>query len=113
MCNVVTVILKGSAIVQAVSRQLLTAAVRVRVQVTSCGICGRQSGTGARFLRVLRFPLPIFIPAPAPHSSSSIIRGWQNRPNSGRRTKCTKSLPPQETKKTTAILGVCNSVRLS
>jgi hypothetical protein len=36
----------------------------------SCGICGRQSGTGAGFPRVLRFPLPIRIPT-APHSSTS------------------------------------------
>jgi hypothetical protein len=41
------------------------------------------------FLRVLRFPLPILIPPTAPHSS--IIRGWYNRPNSGRRTKWTQS----------------------
>jgi hypothetical protein len=33
-----------------------------------------------RFLRVLRFPLPIFIPPIAPQSSSSIIWGFYNRP---------------------------------
>jgi hypothetical protein len=33
----------------------------------------------AGFLVVLRFPLPIFIPPVAPHSSS-IIRGWYNMP---------------------------------
>jgi hypothetical protein len=33
------------------------------VQVwAACGVCGRQSGTGAGFLRVLRFPLPIISP---------------------------------------------------
>jgi hypothetical protein len=32
------------------------------------------------FLRVLRFPLPIFIPPAAPQSPLSIIRGWYNRP---------------------------------
>jgi hypothetical protein len=48
--------------------------------VRSCGICDGQSGTGEGFLRVLRFPLPIFIPPTAPHSSSSIIWGWYNRP---------------------------------
>jgi hypothetical protein len=47
----------GRAIAQAVSRWLPTAAAQVRSQVRSCGICGRQSGTGAGFLRVLRFPL--------------------------------------------------------
>jgi hypothetical protein len=38
----------------------------VRSQVRSCRICGEQSGTGAGFLRVLRFPLPILIPPTAP-----------------------------------------------
>jgi hypothetical protein len=42
-------------------------------------------------------PVLIIIPPTAPHSSSSIIRGSYSRPNSGRRTKCTLSLPPQET----------------
>jgi hypothetical protein len=45
----------------------------VRARVWSCGICGGQSGTGAGFLRVLRFPLPIFIPTIAPQSPSSSI----------------------------------------
>jgi hypothetical protein len=56
----------GRAIAQAVSRWLHTAAARVRSQVRSCGICGGQCGTGAGFLRVLRFPLPILIPLTAP-----------------------------------------------
>jgi hypothetical protein len=57
-----------------VSRQFPTAAAQVR----SCGICGGQSGTGAGFLRVLRFPI---IPPTSPHSSSSItILRWYNRP---------------------------------
>jgi hypothetical protein len=67
------------AIAQAVSRRLPTAVARVRAWVRSCGICGGQSGTGAGFLQVLQFPLPILIPPTAPHSSS-IIRGWYNRP---------------------------------
>jgi hypothetical protein len=58
----------GSAIDQAVSRRLPTAMARVRAQVTSCGIRGGQSGTGAGFLRVLWFPLPIIIPQNAPSS---------------------------------------------
>jgi hypothetical protein len=56
----------GRAIAQAVSRRLATAAARIRSQVTSYGICGGQNGTGAGFLRVLRFPLPILIPPTAP-----------------------------------------------
>jgi hypothetical protein len=32
------------------------------------GICGGQSGAGVGFLRVLRFPLPIFIPPISPSS---------------------------------------------
>jgi hypothetical protein len=46
-----------------------------------------KSGTGAGFLRVLRFPLPILIPPTALHSS--IVWGWYNRPVNGRRTKWT------------------------
>jgi hypothetical protein len=71
---------KGCAIAQAVSRWLPTAVARVRARVWSCGICGGQSGTGAGLLRVLRFPLPIFIPPIAPQSPSSIIWVLYNRP---------------------------------
>jgi hypothetical protein len=81
----------GSAITQAVSRRLPTTAAMVRGHGRSCGIRGGQSGARAGFLRVLRFPLPILIPPTAPHSSSSIIRGWYNRPISGRLTKWTQS----------------------
>jgi hypothetical protein len=52
---------KGRAVAQAVSRCLPTAAARVRVRA-ACGVCGSQSGTGAGFLRVLQFPLPIIPP---------------------------------------------------
>jgi hypothetical protein len=83
---------EGRAIIQADSRRLLTAAARIRDQVKSCGVCGGASGTGAGFLRILLFPLPILIPLTAPHSSS-LIRGWHNRPNSGRRAKWTQSHP--------------------
>jgi hypothetical protein len=45
----------------AVRRWLPTAAAGVRVRA-ACGVCDGQSGTGAGFLRVLRFPLPIIPP---------------------------------------------------
>jgi hypothetical protein len=51
----------GRAVAQAVSRWLPTAAARGRVRA-ACGVYGEQSGTGAGFLRVLRFPLPIIPP---------------------------------------------------
>jgi hypothetical protein len=48
----------GRAIAQAVSRWLPTAAVRGSKPGRYMGFCGGQSGAGAGFLRVLRFPLP-------------------------------------------------------
>jgi hypothetical protein len=92
-------VMLGLAIAQAVSHWLPTAAPRIQSQVKSCGICGRQSGAGAGFLRVLWFPLTILIPPTAPHSSSAIIRGWYNRPISGQHTKRTQShLTPRNKK---------------
>jgi hypothetical protein len=85
------------AIAEAVSRR------RLGFEPRSGRICGGQSGTGAGFLRVLRIPLPILIPPTAPHSSS-IVRGWYNRPVSGRRTKWTQSHPtPKKLKKVISI----------
>jgi hypothetical protein len=52
---------KGRDVTQSVSRWLPTAAARVRVRA-ACGVCSGQSGTGAGFLRVFRFPLPIIPP---------------------------------------------------
>jgi hypothetical protein len=64
-------LIEGRAIAQALSRWLSTAAARVRAQVWSSGFCGGQSGVGAGFLPVLRFPLPFFIPPNSPSSSQS------------------------------------------
>jgi hypothetical protein len=55
----------GRAIAEAVSRWLPIAAARVQTRVWSSG----QSGAGAGFLRVLRFPL-LFIPPNSPSSQS-------------------------------------------
>jgi hypothetical protein len=62
----------GRAIAQAVSRWFPTAAARVRARLGSSGLYGGQSGSGAGFLRVFRFTLPIFIP---PNSPSSQLPG--------------------------------------
>jgi hypothetical protein len=88
----------GRAIAQMVSRRPDAAVAWVRSQVTSCGICGGQSGVWGGFLRVFRFPLPILIPPTASHSST-IIWGWYNRPVSGRCTKWTVSPHPKKLKK--------------
>jgi hypothetical protein len=53
--------IQSRAVAQTVSRWLPTAAARVRVRA-ACGVGGGQSGTGAGFLRVIRFPLPIIPP---------------------------------------------------
>jgi hypothetical protein len=50
---------KGRAVAQVVRHWLPTVAARIRVR-TACGVCGGQSGTGAGFLRVLRFPCQSF-----------------------------------------------------
>jgi hypothetical protein len=53
-----TAFIYGRAIAQAVSRWLPTAAVQGSRQGHHVGFCGGQSGAGAGFLQVLRFPLP-------------------------------------------------------
>jgi hypothetical protein len=100
-----TVLSESRAIAQVVSRWVPTVAARFRDLVRSCGICSGQSVTGAGFLRVLQFPLPIFIPPTAPHSLS-FNRSWYNKPIRGRRTKWTQfHPPPQETKKKSLRTG--------
>jgi hypothetical protein len=80
----------GRAIAEAFSRWPPTAAARVQSRVWSSGICGGQSGVGAGFLRVLRFP-------PAIHSTEfsihTITRGRYIRPVSGRRAEWTQFGP--------------------
>jgi hypothetical protein len=51
----------GRAVAQAVRCWLPTAAARVRVRA-ACGVCHGQSSTGAGFLQILRFSLPIIPP---------------------------------------------------
>jgi hypothetical protein len=68
--NVCVISTIGRAIAKAVSRWLPTAAARVQSRAWLSGICGGQSGAGAGFLRVLRFPLP-FIPPNSPSSQSA------------------------------------------
>jgi hypothetical protein len=68
VCIYIYIYIPGRAIAQAASRWLPTAAARVQTRVWSSGICGGQSGAGAGILRVLRFPLPIFIPPNSPSS---------------------------------------------
>jgi hypothetical protein len=60
----------GHDITEEVSCRLPTSPARVRSQVRLCEICGGRSDSGAGFLPVLRFPLPVLIP-PTPYSSSA------------------------------------------
>jgi hypothetical protein len=55
-------------------------AAGVGPRVRSCGTFGEKSETGAGFLRVLPFSLPIFILPIASQSPTSIISSWYNRP---------------------------------
>jgi hypothetical protein len=91
------------AIAQAVSRWLPSRRL-VRVQVRSCGICGGQSGIGARFLRILRFLLPILIP-PTLHIHHHLSSGAGTIGQLLADVPSGLSLtPPQETKKTNNII---------
>jgi hypothetical protein len=76
----------GRAVAQAVSRWLPIAAARVRVRA-ACGVCGGKGGTGAGFLRVLQFPLPIILPispsskSPGAGTIGLLVAAVPNRPN--------------------------------
>jgi hypothetical protein len=55
-CFLLSYVSQGCATAQAVSRRLPIAAVRVRSQIKSCGICGRKIGIGEGSFRVFLFP---------------------------------------------------------
>jgi hypothetical protein len=82
------------------------------VRVTACGTCGGSSGTGAGFLQVLGFPLPM-IPPTALHTSSSITRGWYSGPNSADAPSELNFTQPQEAKGTPTLLGPVIGVSFS
>jgi hypothetical protein len=54
-------IMCGRDIARAVSRWLPTTVAQVHVQAAG-GVCGGQKGTGAGFLQVFQFTLPIILP---------------------------------------------------
>jgi hypothetical protein len=76
------------------------------------GFCGGQSGAGADFLRVLRFPLPIFIPSIAPQSPSSIIWSLYNRPEVAAVPSGLSPTPPIIIKKNCLQLVNADSTRV-
>jgi hypothetical protein len=61
---------QGRTVAQAGSCWLPTAEAWVRTRVWSSGIYGRQSGARAGYLRLLLFPLTIFITPNSPSSQS-------------------------------------------
>jgi hypothetical protein len=67
---------EGRAMAQAVNRWLPASTARIRVQATSCGICGWQVALGQVCSEYIGFS--------ANHSTDSstliIIQGWSNRP---------------------------------
>jgi hypothetical protein len=74
-------VVMGRTIAQAVSRWLPTAAVRGSSPgLVMWDFVVDKSGAGAGFLRVLRFPLPIFIPPIPPKIILIYHRGLYNRP---------------------------------
>jgi hypothetical protein len=59
----------GRAVAQAVGHWRLTAGARVRSQVSPCGMCGGQNGTGQIVHRVFGFPAASQHSTTAPYSS--------------------------------------------
>jgi hypothetical protein len=70
---------------------LFTTAAYRSSQVRPYEVCDGKSATLTGFIRVFWCLLPILAPPNPPNTS--IIRGWYNRPISGRRTECTQSYP--------------------
>jgi hypothetical protein len=64
---IINLLVLGRAVAEAVNRWFPTAAARVLIRA-AFWVCDGQSGTGAGFLRILRFPLPIIIPPISPSS---------------------------------------------
>jgi hypothetical protein len=58
----------GSCHSSGVSHRLPTMSAWVQSQLRLCRTCDGQNGTGASFLQILPFYLPIFIPPITPHS---------------------------------------------
>jgi hypothetical protein len=97
MCNVSA---ESRAIAQVVSRRLPTAAARVRTRSGNVGFVVAKVALGQVFYEYFGFPCQFSFYQLLRNHPHLIIRGWDNRPVSCRRTKWTQSqLPPQETKK--------------
>jgi hypothetical protein len=92
---------------------LIASALRPGLDPTSDykGLCDGRSATGASFLRVLQFPLPILMPLTS--SYLFIILGWYDGPTSGWRTKWAQSHPtPWKTDVTELKSGSMNWIGL-
>jgi hypothetical protein len=79
---------QGRAIAQAVSRRLSLLRPGFEPRSGRVGLLVDEVALGQVFFEYFGFLMPILIPPTAPHSSS-IVRGWYNRPVSDRRTKWT------------------------
>jgi hypothetical protein len=98
--------LLGRAVAHTGSHRLPTAGSRVRARVKSCNVCGGQSGTGAGFLRVLRFVLPLIHPTNCSTIITIITQGWYSRPINGRSNSGLGSTPAPQINETTRVLVI-------